>query len=511
MRKAYAAYQERCDRAGLVDFAELLLRAHELLRDNPALLAHYRHRFRETAGRRIPGHQRDPVRASCACSPATPATCSWSATTTSRSTAGAAPRSRTCSASCATTPARRPSAWSRTTAPASNILDAANAVIAHNPDRLGKKLWTDTGDGEPIDLYAAYNEMDEARFVVERIRQWVRDGGSHGECAILYRSNAQSRAFEEALLGRADPVPRLRRPALLRARRNQGHAGLPAPGRQSRVDDAAFERAVNTPTRGIGERTLDEVRRARARRRRRAVGSRARASPATARWPRVRAMRWPVSSLLIDALAGEVAALPLHGEDRPRADPQRPARALRQRIARASSIRAPTTSTNWCRWPRASSHGDDEESAAMTRAGRVPQLRRAGSRRRPGPGRRGRRAADDAAQRQGPGVPAGVPGGPGGRPVPERQVARRKPGRLEEERRLAYVGITRARQKLVLSYAETRRIHGIGHVRHAVALPARDPAGAAARSAAARAGVAADVRRAGAARLRPCRDRSARR
>ena len=59
-----------------------------------------------------------------------------------------------------------------------NILGAANAVIAHNPDRIGKQLWTDSGDGEPIDLYAAYNEMDEARYIVERARQWVRDGAA---------------------------------------------------------------------------------------------------------------------------------------------------------------------------------------------------------------------------------------------------------------------------------------------------------------------------------------------
>ena len=73
-----------------------------------------------------------------------------------------------------------------------NILGAANAVIAHNPERLGKQLWTDSGEGDPIDLYAAYNEIDEARYVVERALQWVRDGGSHGDIAILYRSNAQS-------------------------------------------------------------------------------------------------------------------------------------------------------------------------------------------------------------------------------------------------------------------------------------------------------------------------------
>ncbi len=86
-----------------------------------------------------------------------------------------------------------------------NILNAANAVIAHNPDRIGKQLWTDSGEGEPVDVYAAYNEMDEARFIVERIRQWVRDGGSWREAAVLYRSNAQSRALEEVLL--AEQVP----------------------------------------------------------------------------------------------------------------------------------------------------------------------------------------------------------------------------------------------------------------------------------------------------------------
>ncbi|WP_274602509.1 3'-5' exonuclease, partial [Streptococcus agalactiae] len=82
---------------------------------------------------------------------------------------------------------------------------AANAVIAHNPDRLGKKLWTDSGTGEPIDLYAAYNEIDEARFVVERARAWVNAGGSWRDVAILYRSNAQSRAFEEVLI--AEQLP----------------------------------------------------------------------------------------------------------------------------------------------------------------------------------------------------------------------------------------------------------------------------------------------------------------
>ena len=141
-----------------------------------------------------------------------------------------------------------------------NILDAANAVIAHNPERLGKQLWTDAGEGEAIDLYAAYNEIDEARYVIERIRQWVNEGGSWGETAILYRSNAQSRVFEETLL--AEQIPYrvyggMRFFERMEIKDTLAYLRLIA----SRVDDAAFERAVNTPTRGIGERTLDEVRR----------------------------------------------------------------------------------------------------------------------------------------------------------------------------------------------------------------------------------------------------------
>ena len=204
MRRAYEAYQERCERAGLVDFAELLLRAHELLRDNPGLLAHYRHRFREIlvdefqdtnaiqygfvhllagdSGHVLVVGDDDQ------------AIYGWRGAKVEnvqrflQDFHGA-----------------QTIRLEQNYRSSANILDAANAVIAHNPDRLGKKLWTDTGQGESIDLYAAYNEMDEARFVVERLRQWVRDGGSFGDVAILYRSNAQSRAFEEVLIGEQVP------------------------------------------------------------------------------------------------------------------------------------------------------------------------------------------------------------------------------------------------------------------------------------------------------------------
>ena len=163
-------------RAGVVDFAELLLRAFELWRDNPALLHHYRTRFRHVSGRRIPGHQLHPVcwltllvgRKGCP---------SRSATTISRSTAGAARGSRTCTSSAATTRKAALCRLEQNYRSTGAILDAANALITNNSGRLGKTLWTSGADGEPVQLYAAFNERDEADFVVHRIREWVAHGG----------------------------------------------------------------------------------------------------------------------------------------------------------------------------------------------------------------------------------------------------------------------------------------------------------------------------------------------
>jgi DNA helicase-2/ATP-dependent DNA helicase PcrA len=140
-----------------------------------------------------------------------------------------------------------------------NILAAANAIIANNSGRIGKKLWTDGGKGERIRLYRAYNERDEAEFVVNHIRDWVSRGGNRRDTAILYRSNAQSRVFEEYLLAARIPY--------------RVYGGLRFFERQeikdalaylrliaNRDDDASFERVVNLPTRGIGARTLEVLR-----------------------------------------------------------------------------------------------------------------------------------------------------------------------------------------------------------------------------------------------------------
>ncbi len=258
MIRIYQEYQAACDRSGLVDFAELLLRAHELLRDRPDILHHYRERFQhilvdefqdtnaiQYAWLRLLAGERDNL---FVVGDDDQSIYGWRGARVENI--------RDFQKHFPSAPLLRLEQNYRSTG---TILKAANAVIAHNPSRLGKKLWTEGNEGEPILLYAAFNEVDEARFVVERIRQFTEQGRSRGEVAILYRSNAQSRLFEEALIQAAIPYRvygGLRFFERAEIKDALAYLRLVA----SPADDAAFERAVNMPPRGIGPRTLDAVR-----------------------------------------------------------------------------------------------------------------------------------------------------------------------------------------------------------------------------------------------------------
>ncbi|HSM10462.1 MAG TPA: DNA helicase II, partial [Lysobacter sp.] len=455
MRQAYAAYQERCDRAGLVDFAELLLRAHELLRDTPALLSHYRHRFLEILVDEFQDTnaiQYGFVRLLAGDSGHVfvvgdddQAIYGWRGAKVENvqrflKDFGSAQTIR----------------LEQNYRSSANILEAANAVIAHNPDRLGKNLWTDTGTGETIDLYAAYNEMDEARFVVERAGQWVRDGGSYGDVAILYRSNAQSRAFEEMLLAAQVPYRVYGGQRFFeRAEIKDTLAYLRLIG--NRFDDAAFERAVNTPTRGIGERTLDEVRRR----------ARADSVPLWDAAMRVCAenglaarARNAIAGFvhLVDTLHGELAPMPLPEK----IDHVLARSGLREHYANESRGQLDSRTDNLDELVSVASRfvvGDDEEAAAM------PELIAFLSYASLEAGEGQAQAGEDGVQlmtlhsAKGLEFPLVFLGGLEEGLFPSARSTEES-GRLEEERRLAYVGITRAREKLVLSYAESRRIHG---------------------------------------------------
>ena len=455
MQKSYALYQERCDNAGLVDFAEILLRAHELLRDTPALLAHYRQRFSELLidefqdtnaiqygfVRLLAGETGHVF----VVGDDDQAIYGWRGAKVEnvqrflQDYAGAQ--------------TIRLEQNYRSTA---NILSAANAVIAHNPERLGKQLWTDSGEGELVDLYAAYNEIDEARYVIERIRAWVRDGGSYGDCAILYRSNAQSRAFEESLL--AEQLPYrvyggMRFFERAEIKDSLAYLRLIA----SRADDAAFERAVNTPTRGIGERTLDEVRRM------------ARGAGMTL-WDASRELvnagdltaraRNALAAFLqlIDQLQDESTELPLQDK----IDHMLARSGLRAYYEKESRGSLDSRTDNLDELVSVASRfvrGDDEETAQLSEL--VAFLAYAALEAGEGQAQ----AGDDGVQlmtlhsAKGLEFPLVFLAGMEEGLFPNTRSSEES-GRLEEERRLAYVGITRARQKLVLAYAEARRLHG---------------------------------------------------
>ncbi|MFT4257273.1 MAG: DNA helicase II [Pseudoxanthomonas sp.] len=463
MLRCYALYQERCDRAGLVDFAEILLRAHELLRDNSALLAHYRARFREILVDEF--QDTNSIQYAFVRVLAGDSGHVFVVGDDDQSIYGwRGAKVENMQQFLRDFPAAQTIRLEQNYRSSANILNAANAVIAHNPARIGKQLWTDGGDGEPIDLYAAYNEMDEARYVVERARQWVRDGGSYRDLAVLYRSNAQSRALEECLL--AEQVPYrvyggMRFFERAEIKDTLAYLRLIA----SRADDAAFERAVNTPARGIGERTLDEVRklaRAQSLNLWNAAKTLATNSDLAAR------ARNALGGFLtlIDTLDEEVRDFDL----KDKIDHVLARGGLRDFHARDSKGRLDSESrienldellSVASRFTRRELPLDDEIDAETRGSELVEFLSYAALEAGEGQAQ----ADEDGMQlmtlhsAKGLEFPlvflVGLEEGlfPGNRSLEES-------GRLEEERRLAYVGITRARQKLVLTYAEARRLHG---------------------------------------------------
>jgi DNA helicase-2/ATP-dependent DNA helicase PcrA len=254
----YRLYQEACDKSGLVDFAEILLRAHELWLNNPDLLERYRRRFRhllidefqDTNSiqyawlRLLAGDTGIPF----AVGDDDQSIYAWR---------GA--RAEHLHKFQKDYPTARVIKLEQNYRSTGTILKAANAIIVNNSSRLGKELWTDGSDGETIKLYSAYNERDEADFVVSQIQDWVNQGNSRQEAAVLYRSNAQSRVFEEALLKVNMPYRVYGGQRFFeRAEIKDALAYLRLIA--NRIDDASFERVVNTPTRGVGATTVNTIR-----------------------------------------------------------------------------------------------------------------------------------------------------------------------------------------------------------------------------------------------------------
>ena len=258
MLRVYRAYEELCDRSGLVDFAELLLRAHELLRDNQDLLAFYQQRFRQVhvdefqdtntiqyAWLRLLTDGRDNL---------------FVVGDDDQSIYGwRGAKIENIYNFQKHYPNHQVIKLEQNYRSTGTILKAANKIIANNAGRMGKELWTNAGEGDLISLYTAFNEQDEAYFVVERIRAWIKDGGLRSDAAILYRSNAQSRQFEEKLMATGTPY-RVYGGLRFFDRAEIKNALAYLRLMSNRNDDASFERVINTPTRGIGAKAIDDIR-----------------------------------------------------------------------------------------------------------------------------------------------------------------------------------------------------------------------------------------------------------
>lgn len=452
MVQLYHDYEAACERGGMVDFAELLLRSNELWLNQPVLLKQYQERFAHI----LVDEFQDTNALQYA----------WIRNLSGKDTQmfivgdddqaiygwrGALVENIT--------------RYEQELAPVEvikleqnyrstqTILSAANGLIEHNHERHGKNLWSDGEEGEPITLYAAFNEQEEARYVIDQIEASIADGADRDQSAILYRSNAQSRAFEELLMQRNIPYKvygGLRFFERAEVRDGLAYLRLVA----NRNDDAAFERVVNHPPRGIGNRTL-ELLRGEARRVNQSLWTTAQNGSAWGLSGRAAGALQKFSELIED-IARECADTSLADSIETTINRC----GLLEHFAGQRSEKEQARVENLEELVNAGSlyQPDDEESELDPLSTFLSH------------------AALEAGENQGDawekcvqlmtlhsakglefdqvfltGMEEGL--FPHSRSIEE-------PGRLEEERRLCYVGMTRARQTLCVTHAEARRLHG---------------------------------------------------
>lgn len=451
--RLYSAYQEACDRAGLVDFAEILLRCHEMLRDKQHIREHYQARFKHI----LVDEFQDTNNIQYA----------WL-----RMMAG-----RDCHVMIVGDDDQSIYGWrgakienlekftqefpsvntirlEQNYRSTKTILQASNALIANNTERMGKELWTDGSEGEPISIYSAYNDLDEARFTVNKIKEWRDKGGALEDCAMLYRNNAQSRVLEEALIQAGLPY-RIYGGMRFFERQEIKDALSYLRLMSNRNDDSAFERVVNTPPRGLGDKTLETIRFA-ARDRGCTLWQASlvlleekvltgRAASALSRFIE-----------LVNALEDDSAEMPLHSQT----DHVIKTSGLFEMYqlekgekskARIENLEELVTATRQFEKP------EEADEMSMLTAFLTHAALEAGEGQAD--------EFDDAVQlmtlhsAKGLEFPlvfmVGVEEG-----MFPSQMSAEEAGRLEEERRLCYVGMTRAMQKLYITYAEIRRLYG---------------------------------------------------
>jgi DNA helicase II / ATP-dependent DNA helicase PcrA len=452
--KIYQAYEEACQRAGVVDFAELLLRAFELWRDNPSLLQHYRTRFRHVLVDEF--QDTNAIQYQWLMLLAGPAGMPFVVGDDDQSIyrwRGA--RVENLQQFRRDFPKAVLYKLEQNYRSTGTILKAANALISNNNGRLGKTLWTSGEEGERVKLYAAFNERDEADFVVNRIREWLAHGGARRETAVLYRSNAQSRVFEEAFLNARMPYRvygGLRFFERAEIKDTLAYLRLIA----SRADDTSFERVVNLPVRGIGAKTMDTVRDF-ARGHSTSLWSGA-LSCVQSGLPQRAALALQAFLDLIDKLAREVQGLELHEQ----VDHVIQMSGLIEHFKKDKGERGEGRIENLLELVSAA-RGFSPETEAESELSPLESFL-AHAVLESGEGQAD--AYDDCVQMmtlhsaKGLEFPVVFLAGMEDGLFPHQRSVADLAG-LEEERRLCYVGATRAMRQLYITYAEQRRLYGV--------------------------------------------------
>ena len=462
MLEVYTAYEEACTRGGMIDFGEILLRAHELWLKNPQILEHYQKRFQyilvdefqDTNSiqyawlRVLAGGNFGRDKQLMVVGDDDQSIYGWRGARIENI--------QQFNVDFADAEIVRLEQNYRST---STILKAANGLIANNQGRLGKKLWTEGVEGEHISLYEALNEQDEARFIVDRLQDWFNNGNQRSDAAILYRSNAQSRELEEALLRVGMPYRIYgghRFYERLEIKNALAYLRLLA----NRNDDTAIERIINVPTRGIGGRSLDVIR-AVAREENVSLWQ-ACAKCVNENLAGSRAVNAILAFLeLIDKLQSECEGLELHEKvERVIANS-----GLIQHHEKEGGEKALARKENLEELVNAASNFDDvtlaDEVDVKSPAFLAAFLDQASL----DAGDTQADETDDAVQlmtlhsAKGLEFPLVFLAGMEEGLFPHR-MSMDKIASLEEERRLCYVGITRAKSKLYLTHAESRRLHG---------------------------------------------------
>ena len=462
--RVYEAYEDVCRRTGMVDFAEILLRAHELWLKNPDVLKHYQNRFQHVLVDEF--QDTNSIQYAWLRLLAGGHSNIFAVGDDDQSIYGwRGARIENIQRFSEDFPGTQVLRLEQNYRSTGTILAAANALIANNLGRMGKNLWTEGEQGTPIQLYTAYNEYDEARFVVDRIAQHMERGHARSECAILYRSNAQSRIFEEQFIQRGIPYRvygGLRFFERAEIKDALGYLRLAA----NRADDASFERVVNQPPRGIGERTVATVRDYAkqfaiplSEAAQRVVDEKALPARATNALAAFLALMDELSDGLQDIELPEQVEQAIQ------------AGGLIEHYKKEKGERGQARIENLEELVNAARQWEPEEtntdvemdplSAFLTHAALEAGEAQAD-------------AWEDCVQlmtlhsAKGLEFPlvflVGLEEG-----LFPHQMSVEEPGRLEEERRLCYVGITRARRELVVSCAERRRLHGS----ESYALPSR--------------------------------------